>query len=226
MDNNSDINVIPSLNNTDNNASSLPSSSIKSTASSKSDINQDKINEKINNNAKDTNTKLMIQKFIEEIPQAYLILCIFILFIIFFILIVIILVCLLKKRKNELKNSKMVANNNLNMNQIVIKNPPFNHKNKIEDFHSVPNTSKVIDNTPAQNNVLVNEIKGKNLKEEIHSIISGTLSGLAENKLKRTKKRRKGNTTSSRTEGKQLSQCENNNENNSNDNNINNINNI
>ena len=222
--NNSVINIFSSINNTYNNELLPSNPSIRDVTESNSDKNSNNIEENINNNTKETNTKLTFQKFIEEIPQTYLIFCVFILFIIFLVLIIVILVCLLKKRKNEHKNSKMVSNNNLNMNQIVIKNPPYNHKNKIEDFQSVPNTSKVIDNTPPQNNSLINEVKGKNLKEEIHSIISGTLSGLAENKIKRMKKRRKGNTTSSRTD-KQLAQSENNNENNNNINN-NDINNI
>ena len=219
MNNNSNINSFSSYNNTDN-SNLLPSySSIKDINESKSDINSNKIEENISSSIKETNIKSTINNFIEGIPQTYLIFCIFVLFIIFFILIIVILICLLKKRKNELKNSKMVENNNLNMNHIVIKNPPLNHKNKIEDFHSVPNTSKIMDNVPAQNNILINELKEKNLKEEIHNIISGTLTGLAENKGKRMKKRRKGNTTSSRTEGKQLSQSENNNNNNHNINN-------
>ena len=146
--------------------------------------------------------------FIESIPQSYLLLCVLILFVIFFILIIIILICLIKKRKRLLQSETIVNNNKIDINKMILKNPN-NLKPNIKDFQAIQNNSNISDFSVPGPNMSLSEIKTKNLKEEIHSIVSGTLNEMTINKCRKMKRRKKGNT--SRANGQKLIKNENNN---------------
>ena len=149
-----------------------------------------------------------LKTFIESIPQSYLLLCVLILFVIFFILIIIILICLIKKRKRLLKAETIVNNNKIDINKMILQNSN-NVKPNIKDFQAIQNNSNISDFSGAGQNMSLSEIKAKNLKEEIHSIVSGTLNEITMNKCRKMKRRKKGNT--SRTNGQRLTKNENNN---------------
>ena len=84
-----------------------------------------------------------------------------------------------------------------------------NVKPNINDFHAIQNNSNLSDFSGAVQNMSLSEIKAKNLKEEIHSIVSGTLNEMTMNKNRKMKRKRKGN--SSRTNGQKSAKSENNN---------------
>ena len=92
--------------------------------------------------------------------------------------------CLRKKRKsrmNSMTNDDMDVNNNQN-----------GIKNKRNLYNKLQNTSGL--NPERQNNNMsMNEIKMKNLKEEIHSIISNSSASKSSGKRKREKKRGNNN---------------------------------
>jgi hypothetical protein len=148
------------------------------------------------------------KSFIESIPQSFLLMCVLILFILFFILIIIILICLIKKRKRLLKAETIVNNNKIDINKMILQNSN-NVKPNIKDFQAIQNNSNISDFSGAGQNMSLSEIKAKNLKEEIHSIVSGTLNEITMNKCRKMKRRKKGNT--SRTNGQRLTKNENNN---------------
>ena len=148
------------------------------------------------------------KSFIESIPQSFLLMCVLILFILFFILIIIILICLIKKRKRLLKAETIVNNNKIDINKMILQNSN-NVKPNIKDFQAIQNNSTISDFSGAGQNMSLSEIKAKNLKEEIHSIVSGTLNEITMNKCRKMKRRKKGNT--SRTNGQRLTKNENNN---------------
>ena len=149
-----------------------------------------------------------LKTFIESIPQSYLLLCVLILFVIFFILIIIILICFIKKRKRLLQSETIVNNNKIDINKMILKNSN-NLKPNIKDFQAIQNNSNISDFSGPGPNMSLSEIKAKNLKEEIHSIVSGTLNEMTINKSRKMKRRKKGNT--SRTNGQKLIKNENNN---------------
>ena len=149
-----------------------------------------------------------LKTFIESIPQTYLLLCVLILFVIFFILIIIILICLIKKRKRLLQSETIVNNNKIDINKMILKNSN-NLKPNIKDFQAIQNNSNISDFSGPGPNMSLSEIKTQNLKEEIHSIVSGTLNEMTINKCRKIKRRKKGNI--SRTNGQKLIKNENNN---------------
>ena len=68
-----------------------------------------------------------------------------------------------------------------------------NEKNpNIKDFQALKNNSNTNDNSVVENNLSFNQLKTKNLKEEIHCIVSETLSEMSLNKAKKIKKNKKG----------------------------------
>ena len=148
------------------------------------------------------------KSFIESIPQSFLLMCVLVLFILFFILIIIILICLIKKRKRLLQSETIVNNNKIDINKMILQNSN-NVKPNINDFHAIQNNSNLSDFSGAVQNMSLSEIKAKNLKEEIHSIVSGTLNEMTMNKNRKMKRKRKGN--SSRTNGQKSAKSENNN---------------
>ena len=126
------------------------------------------------------------KSFIDTIPQSYLLICILILFILFFILILIILICLIKKRKKFLQ-SETIVNNNIDINKMILQN------SKSKDFQAIPNNSNASNYSIGINNLSLNELKHSNLKEEIHNIVSETLSEMSLNKARRLKRKKVGN---------------------------------
>ena len=162
------------------------------------------INQKTNSNSFLDSFKL----FVESIPQSLLLMCILVLFILFFIVIIIIFICLIKKRKRLLQTETIVNNNKIDINKMILQNsnnlPP-----NIKDFHSVQNNSNVSDFCGGTQNMSLGEIKVKNLKEEIHSIVSGTLNDISNNKSRKMKRKKKG--ISSIANGQQSDKSENNN---------------
>ena len=182
----SDLNEIIIYNN-NSTSSEFPSSSINNNISSNSLINSFKL-------------------FIESIPQSFLLMCVLILFILFFIVIIIILICLIKKRKRLLQTETIVNNNKIDINKMILQNSN-NLSSNIKDFHAIQNNSNISDYSSGANNMSLGEIKAKNLKEEIHSIVSGTLKEMTINKNRKRKK--KGNTA--RTNGQKSAKSENNN---------------
>ena len=195
--NNTNTNISNSLNLKDiliSNINKSYSSSLDSTS-----INQESSSGSLISNFK---------SFIESIPQSFLLMCVLILFILFFILIIIILICLIKKRKRLLKAETIVNNNKIDINKMILQNSN-NVKPNIKDFQAIQNNSNISDFSGAGQNMSLSEIKAKNLKEEIHSIVSGTLNEITMNKCRKMKRRKKGNT--SRTNGQRLTKNENNN---------------
>lgn len=138
--------------------------------------------------------KSLIKNFLNTIPQTYLIICILVLFILLLLIMVIILICLNKKRKREAAN----YNNSIDINKIVIQNSSSLNSREKNVFRAVQNNSNVSESNAPQN-MSLSEIKEKNLKEEIHSIVSGTLNEMSLNKNRRSKRKKKGSTT--RTNG-------------------------
>ena len=184
----SDLNEIIIYNN-NSTSSEFPSSSINNNISSNSLINSFKL-------------------FIESIPQSFLLMCVLILFILFFIVIIIILICLIKKRKRLLQTETIVNNNKIDINKMILQNSN-NLSSNIKDFHAIQNNSNISDYSSGANNMSLGEIKAKNLKEEIHSIVSGTLNEMTMNKNRKMKRKKKGNTA--RTNGQKSAKSENNN---------------
>ena len=135
----------------------------------------------------ETNIK-SIKLFISTIPQSSLLICILILFILFLILIIIILIFLIKKRRKFIE-TKTIVNNNIDINKMILRN----EKNpNLKDFQALQNNSNTNDNSIIENNISFNQLKTKNLKEEIHCIVSETLSEMSLNKAKKIKKNKKG----------------------------------
>ena len=134
------------------------------------------------------NTNNSIKLFIDAIPQNFLLICILILFILFLILIIIILIYLIKKRK-KLLQTETIVNNNIDINKMILQNS----KNNLKDFQQLKNNSNVNDCSIGVNNISLTELKTKNLKEEIHSIVCETLSEMSLNKAKKYRKNRKTN---------------------------------
>ena len=129
-----------------------------------------------------------IKFYIDAIPQNFLLICILILFILFLILIIIILIYLIKKRK-KLLQTETIVNNNIDINKMILQNS----KNNLKDFQPLKNNSNVNDCSIGVNNISLTELKTKNLKEEIHSIVCETLSEMSLNKAKKYRKKRKTN---------------------------------
>ena len=177
------------LYNNNSNSSVFPSSSNNQSSSSVSVINTFKL-------------------FVESIPQSLLLMCVLILFFLFFIVIIIILICLIKKRKRLLQNETIVNNNKIDINKMILQNSN-NIKPNIKDFQVIQNNSNISDYATGANNMSLGEIKAKNLKEEIHSIVSGTLNEMTMNKNRKMKRKKKGN--SSRTNGQKSAKSDNSN---------------
>ena len=137
---------------------------------------------------KETNST-SIKLFIDAIPQNLLLICILILFILFLILIIIILIYLIKKRK-KLLLTETIVNNNIDINKMILHN---SKKPNINEFHQIRNNSNINDCSLGVNNISLTELKTKNLKEEIHSIVSETLSEMTLNKAKKLRKKKKEN---------------------------------
>ena len=135
-----------------------------------------------------TNIK-SIKLFISNIPQSFLLLCILILFILLIILIIIILIYLIK-RKRKIIQTETIVNNNIDINKIILQNPK---NTKLKDFQSLENKSNINDYSINENNNSLGELKAKNLKEEIHLIVSETLSEMTLNKAKKFKKKKDKN---------------------------------
>ena len=133
------------------------------------------------------------KQFVESIPQILLLMCILILFLLFFIVIIIILICLIKKRKRLLQAETIVNNNKIDINKMILQNSNDLKPNK-KDFQEIQNNSNVSDYSTGANNMSLGEIKAKNLKEEIHSIVSGTLNEMTMNKNRKMRMKKKGNT--------------------------------
>ena len=148
------------------------------------------------------------KSFIESIPQSLLLMCVLVLFILFFILIIIILICLIKKRKRLLQTETIVNNNKIDINKMILQNSNNSKPNK-NDFHAIQNNSNLSDYSGGVQNMSLSEIKAKNLKEEIHSIVSGTLNEMTINKSRKMKRKKKGN--SSRLNGQKSAKSENSN---------------
>ena len=162
-------------------------------------------------NSQNTSSDSLInsfKSFIETIPQSLLLVCILILFFLFFIVIIIILIFLIKKRKRLLQTETIVNNNKIDINKMILQNSN-NLKPNIKDFHAIQNNSNISDYSSGSNNMSLGEIKAKNLKEEIHSIVSGTLNEMTMNKNRKMKRKKKGNTA--RTNGQKSAKSENNN---------------
>ena len=149
-----------------------------------------------------------LKLFIESIPQTYLLMCVLVLFILFFIVIIIIFICLIKKRKKLLQTETIVNNNKIDINKMILQNSN-NLRPNLKDFQAIQNNSNVSDYSGGANNMSLCEIKTKNLKEEIHSIVSGTLNEITINKSRKMKRKKKGNST--RLIGPQSEKNENNN---------------
>ena len=145
-----------------------------------------------NHNNKKSSDSLFfsIKLFIESIPQSFLLMCVLVLFILFFFVIIIILICLIKKRK-KLQTETIVNNNKIDINKMILRNSNSLRPN-LKDFQSIQNDSNIMDSSIGPNNLSLSEIKEKNLKEEIHSIVSGTLSKMIINKSKKIKRKKKG----------------------------------
>ena len=141
------------------------------------------------------------KSFIESIPQSLLLMCVLILFILFFILIIIILICLIKKRKRLLQNETIVNNNKIDINKMILQNSNNLKQNK-NDFHAIQNNSNLSDYSGGVQNMSLSEIKAKNLKEEIHSIVSGTLNEMTINKSRKMKRKKKGNNSNEQKSAK------------------------
>lgn len=147
--------------------------------------------EQNHNNKKSSDSLFFaIKLFIESIPQSFLLMCVLVLFILFFIVIIIILICLIKKRK-KLQTETIVNNNKIDINKMILRNSNSLRPN-LKDFQSIQNDSNIMDSSIGPNNLSLSEIKEKNLKEEIHSIVSGTLSKMIINKSKKIKRKKKG----------------------------------
>ena len=146
--------------------------------------------------------------FIETIPQSFLLMCVLILFILFFIVLIIILICLIKKRKKLLQTETIVNNNKIDINKMILQNSN-NLPSNLKDFHSIQNNSNMSNYAGGTQDMSLNEIKEKNLKEEIHSIVSGTLNEITINKSRKSKRKKKGKNI--KTNGQQSAKSENNN---------------
>ena len=161
--------------------------------------------------SKKQSTDTIINSFkslIESIPQSFLLMCVLILFILFFIVIIIILICLVKKRKKLLQTETIVNNNKIDINKMILQNSN-DLKPNVNDFHAIQNNSNLSDYSGGVQNMSLGELKAKNLKEEIHSIVSGTLNEMTINKSRKMKRKKKGNTF--RTTGQKSAKSENNN---------------
>ena len=104
-------------------------------------------------------------------------------------MIIIILIYLIKKRK-KLLLTETIVNNNIDINKMILHN---SKKPNINEFHQIRNNSNINDCSLGVNNISLTELKTKNLKEEIHSIVSETLSEMTLNKAKKLRKKKKEN---------------------------------
>ena len=155
-----------------------------------SDINNSSISNIAGSHNVTTETNInSIKLFISTIPQSSLLICILILFIIFLILIIIILIYIIKKKK-KLLQTETIVNNNIDINKMILKSTKNSNS---KDFHVLKNNSDVNEYSIRDNNISLSELKTKNLKEEIHCIVSETLSEMSLNKTKKIKKRKKEN---------------------------------
>ena len=104
-------------------------------------------------------------------------------------MIIIILIYLIKKRK-KLLLTETIVNNNIDINKMILHN---SKKRNINEFHQIRNNSNINDCSLGVNNISLTELKTENLKEEIHSIVSETLSEMTLNKAKKLRKKKKEN---------------------------------
>ena len=147
-------------------------------------------NKNLSNKKSSDSLIITIKLFIESIPQSFLLICVLILFILFFIVMIIILIFLIKKRKKLLQTETIVNNNKIDINKMILRNTNSLGQN-LKDFQSIQNNSNIMDCSNGPNNLSLSEIKEKNLKEEIHSIVSGTLNKMIINKSKKIKRKKK-----------------------------------
>ena len=84
--------------------------------------------------------------------------------------------------------TETIVNNNIDINKIILKN---SKNENIKDFQILENNSNVNECSLGENNISLGELKTKNLKEEIHCIVSETLSEMTLNKIKKSKKKKK-----------------------------------
>ena len=91
------------------------------------------------------------------------------------------------KRRRKLIQTETIVNNNIDINKIIFQN---SKNSSIKDFQCLQNNSKINDYSMSENNISSGELKAKNLKEEIHLIVSETLSEMTLNKIKKTKKQK------------------------------------
>ena len=94
------------------------------------------------------------------------------------------------KRKRKIIQTETIVNNNIDINKIILQNPK---NTKLKDFQSLENKSNINDYSINENNNSLGELKAKNLKEEIHLIVSETLSEMTLNKAKKFKKKKDKN---------------------------------
>ena len=94
------------------------------------------------------------------------------------------------KRKRKIIQTETIVNNNIDINKIILQNPK---NTKLKDFQSLENKSNINDYSINENNNSLGELKAKNLKEEIHLIVSETLSEMTLNKAKKFKKKKEKN---------------------------------
>ncbi len=201
---NSIISKIQNITNTNNISSGLNEIIIYNNNSTSSEFPSSSNNINISSDSLINSFK----SFIETIPQSLLLVCILILFFLFFIVIIIILIFLIKKRKRLLQTETIVNNNKIDINKMILQNSNNLKQNK-NDFHAIQNNSNLSDYSGGVQNMSLSEIKAKNLKEEIHSIVSGTLNEMTMNKNRKMKRKKKGNTA--RTNGQKSAKSENNN---------------
>ena len=84
------------------------------------------------------------------------------------------------------KSNDITINNAKNIMKKNSKNILGKKPNK-NDFHAIQNNSNLSDYSGGVENMSLSEIKTKNLKEEIHSIVSGTLNEMTINKSRKMK---------------------------------------
>ena len=105
-----------------------------------------------------------------------------------------------------MQTETIINNNKIDINKMILQNSN-EIKPNLKDFQAIQNNSNISDFSGVPANMSLSEIKTKNLKEEIHSIVSGTLNQITINKSKKMKRKKKGNT--SRTNGQKSDKSEN-----------------
>ena len=156
---------------------------------------KDNLTLNINESNPTNNTSIQLTSFkvfLDSISPRFLIICILVLFIILFITIIIICILLINKRREIFQTETIVNNNKFDINKMILQNSN-DIKPNLKDFQSLHNNSNVSDCISGNHNMSLSEIKAHNLKEEIHNIVSGTLTKMSINKKF---KKRKGNTSS------------------------------